>query len=63
MCLRWKVQEWPRLRNITCIYAAPFWEGIHKHSQEYEKWWEDFYDVYERMTYVYMFEKPKVWIF
>ena len=23
----------------------------------------DFYDVYERMTYVYTFEKPKVWIF
>ena len=22
-----------------------------------------FYDVYERMTYVYTFEKPKVWIF
>jgi len=24
-----------RLGDITCIYAALFWEGKHKHSQEY----------------------------
>ena len=27
--------RWPTLRDITCIYAALIWEGIHKHSQEY----------------------------
>ena len=32
-------------------------------SRVWEMVWEDFYDVYERMTYVYTFEKPKVWIF
>jgi hypothetical protein len=49
--------------GATCVHTGTQNRaaGHTIHSQEYGQWVGRVYDVYERMNYVYTFEKPKVW--
>jgi hypothetical protein len=58
-----EAQEQDHSRGATCVHTGTLYRsaGHTIYSQEYGQWVGRVYDVYERMNYVYTFEKPKVW--